>query len=98
MTREERLEKEINSKNICDSCINYSCIFQSGIIRKHCAFYIPRREENRMNRELAELTVKSLDYDDKVVTALQNAGFVIVLRAEAIGEKYYIVAEKEGRE
>lgn len=47
-----------------------------------------------MNRELAELTVKSsADYDDKVVTALQDAGFIIVLRAETTTEKYYIVAE-----
>ena len=51
-----------------------------------------------MNRELAELTVKSsVDYNDKVVTALQNAGFVIVLRSTSIGEKYYIVAEKEDK-
>ena len=49
-----------------------------------------------MNIELAELTVKSsIDYNDKVVTALQDAGFVIVLRAKTTGEKYYIVAESE---
>lgn len=30
------------SKSLCDSCINYSCIFQSGIIRSQCAFYIAK--------------------------------------------------------
>lgn len=47
-----------------------------------------------MYRELAELTVKkSIDYYDKVVTTLQDEGFIIVLRAETTTEKYYIVAE-----
>ena len=49
-----------------------------------------------MNRELAKLTVINLrDYNDKVVTALQNAWFVIVLRYETSTEKHYIVAESE---
>lgn len=30
---------EINNKNLCDSCINNDCIFQSGIFRNHCDFY-----------------------------------------------------------
>ena len=49
-----------------------------------------------MNKELAELTVKkSADYYDKVVKALENAGFIIVLTVETTTEKYYIVAESE---
>ena len=49
-----------------------------------------------MNREIAELTVKSsIDYNDKVVTALQDAGFIIILSAETTSDKYYIVAESE---
>lgn len=52
-----------------------------------------------MNKELAELTVKKLaDYNDKVITALQDAGFVIVLTAEGCTESYYIVAESEDKE
>ena len=27
--------------NLCDSCINYRCEFQSGIVRTKCAFYMP---------------------------------------------------------
>ena len=30
------------SKNLCDSCINGGCIFQSGIVRNHCDFYKSR--------------------------------------------------------
>lgn len=34
---------EIN-KNLCDSCINDSCIFQTGIVRNHCDFYKSERK------------------------------------------------------
>lgn len=27
--------------NLCDSCTNIGCMFQSGIVRTECAFYIP---------------------------------------------------------
>lgn len=30
---------ESKSKNICDSCVNRSCMFQFGIVRSHCDFY-----------------------------------------------------------
>lgn len=47
-----------------------------------------------MNKELAKLTVKnSADYCGKVVKALENAGFLIILSAETTTDKYYIVAE-----
>ena len=52
-----------------------------------------------MNKKLAELTVgKSEDYYDKVVKALEDAGFVLVLECETIMERYYIVAESEDKE
>ena len=49
-----------------------------------------------MNKKLAELSVsKSADYYDKVINALKDAGFVIVLDCETTTERYYIVAESE---
>ncbi len=49
-----------------------------------------------MNKKLAELTIKkSEDYFNKVVKALEEAGFVIVLDCETSTERYYIVAESE---
>ena len=49
-----------------------------------------------MNKELAQLTVKkSAEYYGKVVKALEDAGFVIVLRTETSTDRYYIVAESE---
>lgn len=49
-----------------------------------------------MNKELAELVVKrSADYYDKVVKALEDAGFVMVLTAETYTDRYYIIAESE---
>lgn len=52
-----------------------------------------------MNKKLAELTVKkSADYYNKVVKALEDAGFVLVLDCETTSERYYIVAESEDKE
>lgn len=52
-----------------------------------------------MNKEVAELTVKtSADYYGKVVKALEDAGFVIVLRTETYSDKYYIIAKSEDKE
>ena len=52
-----------------------------------------------MNKELAELTVKtSADYYGKVIKVLEDAGFVIVLRTETTTDRYYIVAESEDKE
>lgn len=52
-----------------------------------------------MNKKLAELTVKkSADYNDEIVKALEDAGFVLVLDCETTTERYYIVAESEPQE
>ena len=49
-----------------------------------------------MNKKLAELAVNKLeDYDNKVVKALENAGFVLVIDAETSSGACYIVAESE---
>ena len=48
-----------------------------------------------MNKKLAELTVnKGRDYYDKVVKALEDAGFIIVLSLETSTDRYYIIAEE----
>lgn len=52
-----------------------------------------------MTKQLGELRIKkSADYYDKVVKALENAGFVIVLSTETSIDRYYIVAESEDKE
>ena len=49
-----------------------------------------------MNIKLGELKVyKSADYNNKMIKALEDAGFVVVFDYEATFEKYYIVAESE---
>lgn len=51
-----------------------------------------------MNKKLARLTVKkSADYYDKVVKALEDAGFVIIFEDETLTDRYYIVATKSER-
>ena len=52
-----------------------------------------------MNKKLAELTVRtSADYYNKIVKALEDAGFVLVLDYETLTEKIYIVAEGANNE
>lgn len=49
-----------------------------------------------MNKKLGELKVnKSADYYNKMIKALEDAGFVLVLECETTSERYYIVAESE---
>ena len=49
-----------------------------------------------MIKQLGELKIKkSADYYDKVVKALEDAGFVVVLSMETTTENYYIVAKEE---
>jgi G:T-mismatch repair DNA endonuclease (very short patch repair protein) len=53
------------------------------------------RKEREMNKKLAELTVnRSADYNDKVIKALEDAGFLIIIVGETITESKYIVAER----
>ena len=52
-----------------------------------------------MINKLAELKVKkSADYNDKVVKALEDAGFVLVLDYKTFSEKVYIVAKGANEE
>ena len=53
-----------------------------------------------MNKQLGKLTIKkSADYYDRVVKALEDAGFIIILSGETTSERYYVVAEsKEDKE
>lgn len=36
---------KVIERNLCDSCTNRECIFQSGIVRNHCDFYKTESEE-----------------------------------------------------
>ena len=37
---EKQIQERMTSNNLCDSCTNIRCEFQSGIVRTKCAFYI----------------------------------------------------------
>ena len=51
-----------------------------------------------MNKKLAELTVrKSEDYYNKVVKALEDAGFLLVIDWETTTDSYYIVVERSNK-
>ena len=63
------------------------------------AVYVRQKVRNNgMNKKLAELIVsKSADYYDKVVKALEDAGFIIILSTETATDSYYIVAENKNK-
>lgn len=51
-----------------------------------------------MTKQLGELTIKkSADYYNRVVKALEDAGFTVVLITESTINSYYIVAESEDK-
>ena len=41
MEYKEPVTKNDLAHNLCDSCTNIGCEFQSGIVRSKCAFYMP---------------------------------------------------------
>lgn len=51
----------MTDKNLCDSCTNIGCEFQSGIVRTKCAFYMPPQLEpnNCGNYVVQEPTTKN---------------------------------------
>jgi len=52
-----------------------------------------------MIRQLGELIIDtSADYKNEVVTALEKAGFVIVLSRKTLGQTVYIVAKEVDEE
>ena len=57
--------------NLCDSCTNIGCIFQSGIVRTECAFYMsPHIEpDNCGNYVVMQPTVEAIpkaDYEARL--------------------------------
>ena len=59
---------------------------------------LEKKARKVINKKLAELTVKtSADYYNKVVKALEDAGFLIVLENETTTDRYYIIAENEDK-
>ena len=53
----------MTSNNLCNSCSNYGCEFQSGIVRTECAFYMPPpiESDNCGNYVVIQPTVNVLD-------------------------------------
>ena len=48
-----------------------------------------------MTDKLAELTVYTgSDYNDKVISTLEKAGFVIIKESDGFGEAKYIIGDK----
>ena len=46
--RSLRLTMGMTDNNLCKSCINLGCEFQSGIVRTECDFYMPPYREKQM--------------------------------------------------
>ena len=61
----------MTDKNLCNSCTNIGCEFQSGIVRTKCAFYTPPRIEpdncgNYVVMQPTEETIPKDDYETRL--------------------------------
>ena len=61
----------MTDNNLCKSCINLGCEFQSGIVRTECAFYIPPyiEPDNCGNYVVKQPTVEAIpkaDYENRL--------------------------------
>jgi len=56
----------MTSNNLCSSCTNIGCEFQSGIVRAKCAFYMPPHIEtdNCGNYIVMQPTAKTISKDE----------------------------------
>ena len=66
----------MTSNNLCDSCTNIGCGFQSGIVRTECAFYMPPHIEpdNCGNYVAMQPTVEAIpkaDYEARLKVDLE---------------------------
>ena len=65
ISEEFREKMEMTTNNLCDSCTNIGCEFQSGIVRTECAFYMPPQLEpdNCGNYVVMQSTVEAIPKD-----------------------------------
>ena len=69
----------LTAKNLCDSCINTGCEFQSGIMRIECDFYIPPRMEPI----------------DKLYTKADMMSMLTDLQLDVEGQKFDVHIDKD---
>ena len=88
----EALEQEPTSKkdlahNLCHSCTNVGCVFQFGIVRTECAFYMPPHIEpdNCGNYVVQDLTTKN-DLGVDAVSRKRTGGVLDKIRAEIMSK------------
>ena len=96
----------MTSNNLCDSCSNYGCEFQSGIIRTKCAFYMPPHIEsdNCGNYVVMQPTVNVLDKiraEIDMEKLEDSPNFCIMAHNDAVDRILQIIdkyrAESEGK-
>ena len=64
----------MTNNNLCNSCTNIGCEFQSGIVRKECAYYMPPQLEpdNCGNYVVQDSTTKNDIRDNRVKDELNR--------------------------
>ena len=81
--------KNDSAHNLCDSCINYKCEFQSGIVRTKCAFYMPpvTPQEPILDKIRAEIAELSHYYP------MGHDYQIAITRCLAVVDKYKVGSE-----
>lgn len=88
---------ETTLNNLCDSCTNLGCEFQSGIVRTECAFYMPPQlepdncgnyvvmrppKEGLKDTSKKELTVNEEEYISKAKYEARLKGDMVAMLEE----------------
>ena len=71
IAKEYGIDQDDTLDNLCNSCTNIGCEFQSGIVRTKCAFYMPPHIEpdNRGKYVVMQPTVEAIpkaDYENRL--------------------------------
>ena len=80
---------DVISRNLCNSCINNECIFQSGIVRNHCDFYKAEGAERKsggrkMGKSLSSKEAITILNDMKVDIPVPKAAITQIKRNVAL--------------
>lgn len=82
----------MTDNNLCNSCANIGCEFQSGIVRTKCAFYMPPHIEPDRMGILIELVDKDqqycLDYASGKTNIMALKNINRIIKAIADGTEY----------
>lgn len=82
---QEPATKNDSAHNLCDSCTNIRCEFQSGIVRTKCAFYMPPQHSSGLEKNSQKLEKRNTKNDLGVdYRSLEDIKKLVERKADAL--------------